>query len=116
MDPIHKFNNGNGATLCHNCNVIISYGLTNDLICPSCLDKLFLLKQLTGKLIDILESVETSDSGTDFHPTKITSCRVQDTMCLQEIMPKITEIVNYQPDYNSSYAYLREIGGTATIK
>ena len=33
MKPIHKFNGGNGATLCHKCNRIISIGLTDDLYC-----------------------------------------------------------------------------------
>jgi len=51
------------------------------------------LKKLVGQLIDMLEQEETSDSGTDFHPTTIRSCRVQHTMKLDEIMPKITEIV-----------------------
>jgi hypothetical protein len=33
MKPIHKFNNGNGATLCHKCSKIITIGFTNDLYC-----------------------------------------------------------------------------------
>lgn len=37
MKPIHKFNNGNGATLCHQCSCIISSGHTNDLYCKTCL-------------------------------------------------------------------------------
>jgi len=32
-EPIHKFNGGRGATLCHECRVIISEGLTDDLYC-----------------------------------------------------------------------------------
>jgi hypothetical protein len=31
--PIHKFNGGRGATLCHECKVIISIGMTDDLYC-----------------------------------------------------------------------------------
>ena len=31
--PIHKFNGGRGATLCHECNKIISEGMTEDLYC-----------------------------------------------------------------------------------
>jgi transcriptional regulator with XRE-family HTH domain len=34
--PIHKFNNGNGATLCKKCSVIISVGFTDDLYCKEC--------------------------------------------------------------------------------
>jgi hypothetical protein len=37
MKPIHKFNNGNGATLCHKCNCIISIGFTDDLYCKECI-------------------------------------------------------------------------------
>ena len=51
------------------------------------------LKLLVGQLLDMLESVETSDNETDFRPTVIRSCRVQHTTKLDEIMPKITEIV-----------------------
>ena len=36
MKPIHKLNNGRGATLCHTCSVIISTGLTKDLYCDKC--------------------------------------------------------------------------------
>ena len=39
MKPIHKLNNGLGATLCHECTVIISIGLTKDLYCNNCLTK-----------------------------------------------------------------------------
>jgi reverse gyrase len=38
MKPIHKFNNGRGATLCHLCRTIITVGKpTNDLYCDRCL-------------------------------------------------------------------------------
>jgi 23S rRNA pseudoU1915 N3-methylase RlmH len=36
MKPIHKFNNGVGATLCHQCNCIASLGYTEDLYCKEC--------------------------------------------------------------------------------
>jgi reverse gyrase len=36
MKPIHKFNNGNGATLCHLCKTVITVGLTNDIYCDRC--------------------------------------------------------------------------------
>ena len=40
MKPIHKLNNGRGATLCHTCSVIITTGLTKDLYCEKCKLKL----------------------------------------------------------------------------
>lgn len=33
IKPIHKFNGGRGATLCHKCNRIIVEGMTEDLYC-----------------------------------------------------------------------------------
>jgi hypothetical protein len=33
MKPIHKFNNGKGATLCYCCSKIITIGLTEELFC-----------------------------------------------------------------------------------
>ena len=36
LKPIHKFNGGLGATLCHNCSVIINTGLTDRLYCDTC--------------------------------------------------------------------------------
>jgi hypothetical protein len=33
MKPIHKLNNGDGATLCHHCSKIISASLTDALFC-----------------------------------------------------------------------------------
>jgi len=36
MKPIHKFNNGRGATICRKCSVIISEGMTKDLYCERC--------------------------------------------------------------------------------
>jgi hypothetical protein len=39
MKPIHKLNNGKGATLCHTCSVIISTGLTKELYCNNCKTK-----------------------------------------------------------------------------
>jgi hypothetical protein len=38
MKPIHKFNNGNLATICNQCSVIITTGLTDDLYCKECKD------------------------------------------------------------------------------
>ena len=34
--PIHKFNGGIGATLCHHCRVIINTGFSDELYCKDC--------------------------------------------------------------------------------
>lgn len=35
LKPIHKYNGAIGATLCHECNVIIHNGFTDDLYCEA---------------------------------------------------------------------------------
>lgn len=47
MKPIHKFNNGRGATLCNDCRVIISEKLTDDLYCEDCKSTLRCVGYLT---------------------------------------------------------------------
>ena len=36
MRPIHKLNNGNGATLCNNCYCMISIGWIEETLCRQC--------------------------------------------------------------------------------
>lgn len=41
MNPIHKYNNGLGATLCHRCNKVILEGHTEDLFCSDKCETIF---------------------------------------------------------------------------
>ena len=50
MKPIHKFNNGNGATLCHHCRKIIFVGFTDDLYCSKKCEKKWKKKYGSKKL------------------------------------------------------------------
>lgn len=36
MEAIHKFNDGNGATLCNGCYTILYVGHNNELMCEEC--------------------------------------------------------------------------------
>ena len=69
MKPIHKFNGGLGATLCHSCSVIISIGLTEDLYCDrcKCKDCSQSLEDCTciEDTIDIKEHVELINSNIE---------------------------------------------------
>ena len=56
MNPIHKFNNGRGATLCHTCSVIISTGLTKDLYCDKCKEENMKIDKLI-ELLDVEEAI-----------------------------------------------------------
>ena len=38
--PIHKFNNGNYATLCNKCSIIITTGFQDEIMCESCINEI----------------------------------------------------------------------------
>jgi hypothetical protein len=48
---------------------------------------------LVTELLNMLETVEESDSGKEFHPTTIQTCRCMHAAKLDKIMPEITAIV-----------------------
>ena len=70
IKPIHKFNGGRGATLCHKCRVIITEGLTEDLYCEKHGGKPFFTYKLTRKndglvkYADKINWVEWNEDGT----------------------------------------------------
>ena len=68
MKPIHKYNNGRGATLCHKCHIIISEGLTDDLYCKTCdftAPTILLFRGVTRRLDETMP-----ESFTNLRPTK----------------------------------------------
>ena len=72
MKPIHKFNNGNGATLCHKCRTIINTGRIEDLYCDDCKpQERHLIKYMNeDSTIDLVEiniqiNQEVFDKGFD---------------------------------------------------
>ena len=64
--PIHKFNNGRGATLCGKCRVIISEGLTEELYCERCKPKQETLEEAAKKYIEEYMWEEEQDPWFDF--------------------------------------------------
>jgi hypothetical protein len=70
LKPIHKFNGGIGATLCHQCKVIIHTGFTDDLYCelhggkPKFAYKIVRLKDNLTKYGNNIKWVEWSEDGT----------------------------------------------------
>jgi hypothetical protein len=55
------------------------------------------LAKLVLDLLTMLESMEESDSGREFHPTTISSCRVMHTQRLSEILPRMKELAMPEP-------------------
>lgn len=47
------------------------------------------LEELVREMFVILDKVETSDSGNEFHPTTITSCRTMDLIKLNKIIGEL---------------------------
>jgi hypothetical protein len=79
MKPIHKFNDGRGATLCHKCRKIITEGMTYHLFCEEhggesiTLDKRYTLireRDLLTLNASNIAWVEWQDNGTSkyLHP------------------------------------------------
>jgi hypothetical protein len=71
MKPIHKFNGSLGATLCHQCSVIITTELTDDLYCKECKDhRRKLLIEIMKEDEDLglyIEQMEKEESEQETH-------------------------------------------------
>lgn len=52
------------------------------------------LKELVKELFDMFDVVEVSNSGREFHPTGIQTCRVQHQIRLEKIIPEIKKILD----------------------
>ena len=50
------------------------------------------LAELCRELFDMLDSYEVSDSGREFRPTTIQSCRVMDCAKLAKILPEMKKL------------------------
>ena len=55
------------------------------------------LKTLVLRMFAILDVVEDSDSGREFHPTTINSCRAGDAAQLEVIFERMKAIVQHEP-------------------
>ena len=51
------------------------------------------MKELLKEFFAILDTVEESDNGTEFHPVYISSCRVMKTKRIQEIFTELKQII-----------------------
>ena len=63
IKPIHKFNNGNGATLCKSCSVIITTAITQDLLCPECQEKAL---KLLSESVNFMNKVPNRKYGNNY--------------------------------------------------
>ena len=77
MKPIHKFNSGMGATLCHKCRVIINVGFSEELYCKNCIklkemkqEKLYTEEQVIQAMI-LAATTDASYNGVLNHLTPI---------------------------------------------
>ena len=55
------------------------------------------LKTLVLRMFAILDIVEESDSGREFKPTYVASCRAGDAAQLEVIFERMKAIVQYEP-------------------
>jgi len=51
------------------------------------------LKELVKEFFAILDEVEETDSGKEFHPIQISSCRVMKTKKMGELLTNMKELI-----------------------
>jgi hypothetical protein len=101
LKPIHKFNSGLGATLCNECYVIISEGLTEDLYCEKCKhkQKLNSLVESWQKRQKEYESLAEKHRDSD-HTYKKYTYRAQATRdCWKELLTFNKTTEGYYDDF-----------------
>jgi len=59
------------------------------------------LKAVCRQFLEILDAVEENDEGRPFHPTHISSCRIQHSEKLAKIIPRMSELVNGSTEVSS---------------
>jgi hypothetical protein len=103
LKPIHKFNNGMGATLCNECYVIISEGLTEELFCEKCKPKQETLEEVAENYsrITLNKNGLMSDKQVNGF---IAGAKYQaERMYSEEDMLKFAEFIARYPDKNRNY-------------
>jgi len=101
LKPIHKFNSGLGATLCNECYVIISEGLTEELFCEKCKhkQKLNSLVESWQKRQKEYESLAEKHRDSD-HTYKKYTYRAQATRdCWKELLTFNKTTEGYYDDF-----------------
>ena len=66
MKSVHKFNNGNGATLCLKCRTIITTHFSKDLLCSKCQEEVLNILTLFTKSDDIGDISNAQVLGINF--------------------------------------------------
>ena len=59
------------------------------------------LTELLTEFFTILDEVEESDSGTEFHPVFISSCRALKTIRINELFYDIKQIIECDKEVNN---------------
>ena len=54
------------------------------------------LEELVTEFLCLLNKVETSDSGTDFRPNQISSCRVMDSLKIDKILVAMEQATQFK--------------------
>lgn len=72
MKPIHKFNGGLGATLCHKCRVIINVGFSEELYCKNCINIKKMAQQKLYTEEQVREGIKSALDGFGIGETEDT--------------------------------------------
>jgi translation initiation factor 2 alpha subunit (eIF-2alpha) len=103
MKSIHKFNGSLGATLCNQCSVIITTGLTDDLYCKECnkyrkelLQEIMKEDEALGLYIEQMEKEELKQETLEEFSEKVS--RAFDNDNYKALMDLVKEGANWQAE------------------
>jgi hypothetical protein len=103
LTPIHKFNSGLGATLCNECYVIISEGLTEELFCEKCKPKQETLEEVAENYSRITLNKNGLMSDKQINGFIAGAKWQAEKMYSEEDMIGFAEFIARYPDKNRNY-------------
>jgi hypothetical protein len=103
LKPIHKLNSGLGATLCHECYVIISEGLTEELFCEKCKPKQETLEEVAENYSRITLNKNGLMSDKQVNGFIAGANWQAERMYSEEDMIGFAEFIARYPDKNRNY-------------
>lgn len=125
MKPIHKFNNGIGATLCHNCRVIINVGFSEKLYCENCIkiketteQKLYTEDQTKWAIKSALDGfgIEDTEDTINIIMSNLRPIKLPSDKEIIKVASQETDNINEQIIFNNGAVYVCKLIEEQIIK
>ena len=125
MKPIHKFNSGMGATLCHKCRVIINVGFSEELYCKNCIklkemkqEKLYTEEQTRSAIKSALDGfgIGQTEDTIDVVMSKLIPIELPSDEEIARVALEETTNINEQILFNNGAIYICKLIEKQIIK